>query len=132
MIHDSFKSYRYFVFTKHFCPKKLRTKFSSIIIIHIKSLFQFNVSFISIVLSSKHFESSLQYSCKVVSASVYFLRLGCSFRFRYSLTVLPNIHKPAPKPLATGSTTSLTPILVEVIQLAETASTKTPSTECVV
>ena len=81
-------------------------------------------------MSSKHFEFSLQKSLEMVPASVCFLRLCCSFRFRYSLTILLNLHQPAPILLATGTTTSPTPLMVSVIQLVETDSTKTPTTDC--
>ena len=85
-------------------------------------------SFCSMVLSSEHFECNLQKLFKVPPASVYFLRLCCSFRFRYSITYLLKINKPALTPLATGTTTSPTPLMV-VWYNAETASTKTPSTD---
>ena len=84
-------------------------------------------SFRSILLSSRHFVCSFCNLFKVPPASVYFLKLCCSFLFRYSPAVLLTIHKPAPMPLAIGTLTSPTPVTLNVIHVEETPNTRTES-----
>ena len=50
--------------------------------------------------------------------------------FKYTPAIL--LNKPARIPLATGTTTSPTPVTVDVIQVDLEASTKTPSTDCII
>ena len=80
-------------------------------------------------LSSRHFACSFLKLFKVSPASVYLLMLCCSFLSSYSRAILLNIHKPAPIPLAMGTTTSPTPVTLSVIHVDDTAKIKTPSAD---